>query len=244
LSECDRTVGMAILKEIASTPREGKARNDTQALPGKYDIDRFRADYQEQQQNFFSYMKTMCMPAEHMTPVTVNRATRAVSVAGKSETMLAWAGVQKSDHKDHRRTPTFPAAPAGSRVDVAEVHVSAANAESLAMVQERNRQTLKVAHAEDDLQQFRFARAEAEKQSKKAERMTAVVIAKDRKDFEAVVGDLQTSGSLTHQQKINAVAEAATAAEEEGVATLLNLLQWVREQRLKTSRHFQRQSYV
>ena len=165
-------------------------------------------------------MKTMCMPAEHMTPVTVNRANRAVSVAGKSETMLAWAGVQKSDHKDHRRTPTFPAAPAGSRVDVAEVHVSAANAEALAMIQERNKQTLKVAHAADELQQHRLARSEAEEQSKHLKELTAVVTAKDRTDFEDVVEDLKTSESLTHLQKMDAVAEAATAAEEEGVADM------------------------
>jgi hypothetical protein len=215
LSECDRTVGMAILKEIASTPREGGARNDTQALPVKYDNDRFRRDYLEQQQNFFSYMKTMCMQANHMTPNTVNRAKRAVSVAGKSETMLGLAGVQKADHKGHGSTLRFPAAPAGSREEPAAVHVSAANAETLAKINERNNQTLKVANAEDELEKVRLARKDAEQQAKKLEQAFEVVTAKDREDFADVVVDLQTSKLLTHMQKIDAVAEAATAAEEE-----------------------------
>ena len=214
LSECDRTVGMAILKEISSTPREGGARNDTQALPVKYDNDRFRRDYLEQQQNFFSYMKTMCMQANHMTPNTVNRAKRAVAVAGKSETMLGLAGVPRADHKGRGSTLTFPAAPAGLREEPAAVHVSAASAGNLARINERNNQTLKVADAEDDLQQAQLARQEAERQAEKVIQMTAAVTAKDREDFDNVVGDLQTSGSLTHLEKINAIAEAATAAEE------------------------------
>ena len=105
-------------------------------------------------------------------------------------------------------------------MDVAEVHVSAANAEALAKIQERNKQTLKVAHAADKLQQHRLALSQAKEQSKHLKELAAVVTAKDRTDFKDVVDNLKTSESLTHLQKMDAVAEAATAAEEEGVADM------------------------
>ena len=205
LSEYDRSVGMAIFKESASKPREGNARNDTQALPGSYDIEKIQRDYQEQQVNSFSYMKTMCMASQDMTPNTVKRAKRAVSVAGKSETVLGWEGVQKSDHKDRGNTSTFPATPAGSRVGVAQGHVSATNAEVLAKITALNRQTVIVAEAEDNLLQHQVARAETPEQSKEIEALAATVTAKDREDFDNDVGELTTSGSLTRQQKMDAI---------------------------------------